>query len=113
MFTSAEPVDEQAFLFSYNEVLEAKSDGCDLFSTQFDTLQSLLDQYKMDRHNEELWTLGQGSRAESSHSYIKIYLGGKKTEGDLWESVAAIEAAINDQVRTIRVETNRHYTSST
>ena len=36
-----------------------------------------------------------------------MYLGGKKTEGDLWESVAAIEAAINNQVRTIRVETNR------
>jgi hypothetical protein len=57
MFTSAEPLDEQTFLFSYNEVLEAKSDGCDLFSTQFNALQSILDQYRMDRHNEELWTL--------------------------------------------------------
>ena len=45
------------------------------------------------------------NRAESSHAYIKRYLGAKKTEGDLLETIAGIEAGIEAQISNIVIKT--------
>lgn len=55
--TSAKPLDEQEFFFRYNEVLRAKNDGCDLFSTQISSLYRLLGKYAIYEHNQQLWHL--------------------------------------------------------
>lgn len=41
------------------------------------------------------------SRAEGAHAYIKRYLGGKKTKGDLYSSWLLIEAAIINQITAV------------
>ena len=52
------------------------------------------------------------NRAKSSHAYIKRYLSGKKTEGDLFSTIAAIEASVNAQISNIVVETAREQDST-
>jgi hypothetical protein len=46
------------------------------------------------------------SRAEGAHAYIKRYLGGKKTKGDLYSSWLLIEAAIINQITAISTRTS-------
>ncbi|CAG8971729.1 hypothetical protein HYALB_00007209 [Hymenoscyphus albidus] len=41
------------------------------------------------------------SRAEGAHAYIKRYLGGKKTKGDLYSSWLLIEAAVINQITAV------------
>jgi ribosomal protein L20 len=41
------------------------------------------------------------SQAEGAHAYIKRYLGGKKTKGDLYSLWLRIEAAIINQIIAI------------
>ena len=41
------------------------------------------------------------SRAEAAHAYIKRYLGGKKSRGDLFSSWIHIEAAVVNQVSAV------------
>jgi hypothetical protein len=45
------------------------------------------------------------SRVESAHAYIKRYLGGKKTKGDLYSSWLLIEAAVINQVIAVSTRT--------
>lgn len=46
------------------------------------------------------------SRAEGAHAYIKRYLGGKKTKGDLYSSWLLIEAAIVNQITAVSTRTS-------
>ncbi|KAF5190520.1 Transposase [Thalictrum thalictroides] len=46
------------------------------------------------------------SRAEGAHAYIKRYLGGKKTKGDLYSSWLHIEAAIINQITAVSTRTS-------
>jgi hypothetical protein len=46
------------------------------------------------------------SRAEGAHAYIKRYLGGKKTKGDLYSSWLLIEAAVINQITAISSRTS-------
>jgi MULE transposase-like protein len=46
------------------------------------------------------------SRAEGAHAYIKRYLGGKKTKGDLYSSWLHIEAAVINQVTAVSTRTS-------
>jgi hypothetical protein len=41
------------------------------------------------------------SRAEGAHAYIKRYLGGKKSKGDLYSLWLHIEAAVINQITAI------------
>jgi hypothetical protein len=41
------------------------------------------------------------SRAEGAHAYIKRYLGGKKTKGDLYSSWLLIKAAVINQITAV------------
>ena len=52
------------------------------------------------------------NRAKSSYAYIKRYLSRKKIEGDLFSTIAAIEASINAQISNIVVETAREQDST-
>jgi hypothetical protein len=45
------------------------------------------------------------SRAEGAHAYIKRYLGGKKTKGDLYSSWLLIEAAVINQITAVSSRT--------
>ena len=45
------------------------------------------------------------SRVEGAHAYIKRYLGGKKTKGDLYSSWLLIEAAVINQVTAVSTRT--------
>ena len=45
------------------------------------------------------------SRAEGAHAYIKRYLGGKKSKGDLYSSWLLIEAAVINQVIAVSTRT--------
>jgi hypothetical protein len=45
-------------------------------------------------------------RAESCHAYLKRWLGGKKTKGDLLTTWTAIELAVNLQIKNITRTTN-------
>ena len=45
------------------------------------------------------------SRAEGAHAYIKQYLGGKKTKGDLYSSWLHIEAAVINQITAVSSRT--------
>jgi hypothetical protein len=57
LITPAKPRDEREFFFWYNEVLKAKNDGCDLFSTQISSLHRLLGKYAKNENNQQLWQL--------------------------------------------------------
>jgi hypothetical protein len=46
------------------------------------------------------------SRAEGAHAYIKRYLGGKKTKGDLYSSWLRIEAAVINQITAVSTRTS-------
>jgi hypothetical protein len=46
------------------------------------------------------------SRAEGAHAYIKRYLGGKKTKGDLYSSWLLIEAAVINQITAVSTRTS-------
>jgi hypothetical protein len=46
------------------------------------------------------------SRGEGAHVYIKRYLGGKKSRGDLCSSWLHIEAAVINQVTAVSIRTN-------
>ncbi|RKF79143.1 hypothetical protein GcC1_049037, partial [Golovinomyces cichoracearum] len=46
------------------------------------------------------------SRAEGSHAYIKRYLGGKKSKGNLYSSWLRIEAAIINQITAVSTRTS-------
>jgi hypothetical protein len=46
------------------------------------------------------------SRAEGAHAYIKRYLGGKKTKGDLYSSWLLIEAAVINQITAVSSRTS-------
>ena len=46
------------------------------------------------------------SRAEGAHAYIKRYLGGKKTKGDLLSTWLSIEAAVTDQLTSLTTPTS-------
>ena len=46
-----------------------------------------------------------GSRVESNHAYIKQYLGAKKTEGNLFVTIAGIEAGVTAQISNIITKT--------
>jgi hypothetical protein len=45
------------------------------------------------------------SRVEGAHAYIKRYLGGKKTKGDLYSSWLYIEAAVINQITAVSTRT--------
>jgi hypothetical protein len=45
------------------------------------------------------------SRAKGAHAYIKRYLGGKKTKGDLYSSWLLIKAAVINQVVAVSTRT--------
>ena len=45
------------------------------------------------------------SRAEGAHAYIKRYLGGKKSKGDLYLSWLLIEAAVINQITAVSSRT--------
>ncbi|KID94857.1 hypothetical protein MAJ_09156, partial [Metarhizium majus ARSEF 297] len=46
------------------------------------------------------------SRNEGAHAYIKRYLGGKKSKGDLYSSWLRIEAAVINQIAAVSTRTN-------
>jgi hypothetical protein len=46
------------------------------------------------------------SRAKGAHAYIKRYLGGKKTKGDLYLSWLLIKAAIINQITAVSSRTS-------
>jgi hypothetical protein len=46
------------------------------------------------------------SRVEGAHAYIKRYLGGKKSKGDLYSTWLNIEAAVAHQMTTILATTS-------
>jgi hypothetical protein len=46
------------------------------------------------------------SRAKGAHAYIKRYLGGKKTKGDLYSSWLLIEAAVINQITAVSSRTS-------
>ena len=41
------------------------------------------------------------SRVEGLHAFLKLYLGGKKTQGDLFTTWSNIEAAVVSQIKAI------------
>ena len=46
------------------------------------------------------------SRVEGAYAYIKRYLGGKKTKGDLYSSWLLIEAAVINQITAVLSRTS-------
>jgi hypothetical protein len=114
--------DWEAFQAAWRTVIQAHTieqfDNCWLaFKTQYSNARTqecvsyLQNEWLREGQRERLvtaWTdqhlhfgMRVTSRAEGAHAYIKRYLGGKKSKGDLYSSWLHIEAAVINQITAV------------
>ncbi|CZR59390.1 uncharacterized protein PAC_09282 [Phialocephala subalpina] len=85
--TSAKPLDEQEFFFWYKDVLKAKNDGCDFFSTQISSLQRLRGKYMMYQYKLQLLQLKIRIRSDENKKFHYIAFDWLANGRDLFNSV--------------------------